>query len=257
MAPCSRRSFCELDHAHLKQVRIEDFNFTVGRHNLAASWVIASSNAPPDIVYFHGLGARATRKTILYLLKHFAEHGYSSLCFDFSGNGDSTGRFDEACLRLRVQEAEEALGLLGTVPIRALIGTSMGAHIAASLLPNARPHSLILYSPVAYPDEVADVCFGESFTNRADRFVQSGAQQSSAINALSAFTGNLLLIAGEEDTVAPRQVVNLYESRSLNARRRRTVWLSHCGHFVHPWLNEHQTEKALVLEAALGSVSDC
>jgi pimeloyl-ACP methyl ester carboxylesterase len=241
----------------ISNVTSEDFFFNVGEERLAASRILSSSGKPPSVVSFHGLGVTASRASIRYVLDHLAQLGQSSICFDFSGNGESSGRFDCASLRIRGAESLAAARLLADTEPRALIGTSMGAHLAALASPAIQPHALVLFCPAAYPENAAEERFDENFVRFNNRVITPEALRGSpALRALRSFTGNLLIVAAEEDQVIPRRVVDLYLENATAARSSRVLWLAGCDHFVHPWLARHPEQRAIALQAIQSTILD-
>ncbi|HEY6390776.1 MAG TPA: alpha/beta fold hydrolase [Bryobacteraceae bacterium] len=227
----------------------EECAVEVGAERLAATKIYAATGQPPSVISFHGAGSTATRARIRYVLDYFAEHGVSSACFDFSGHGESTGNMARANLRMREQEARAVAEFLNCQNLRAIIGTSMGAHIAAILAPALKPRSLILFCPAAYPQDAMDLPFDSAFTEMVR---QPGAYVNSpAFPALHAFPGDLLIIAGKQDAVIPREVVDLYIESAAMARSKKVIWLEECGHQIHPWLQQHAEERDAVLRDVL------
>jgi pimeloyl-ACP methyl ester carboxylesterase len=238
-----------------KDVTSEEFSFEAGSERLAATRIVSSSGKPPGVVSFHGLGVAATRARIRYLLDHLAEHGVSSICFDFSGNGESSGEFASASLRIRAAESLAAAKLLAETEPRAIVGTSMGAHLAALVSPAIRPSSLVLFCPAAYPEQAADEKFDANFVKFNNRVVAPEALRASpALQALRSFTGNLLVVAAREDRVIPAGVIDLYLESAALARTKRVIWLDGCDHFVHPWLQQHPAERAAIQQAVQDTI---
>lgn len=230
----------------------EEFTFSVNGNCLAATKIWSRPRTPVRVAAFHGFGRTANRARIRYLLDPIANDGISSLCFDFSGNGESSGVFEDTTLRMREAECEDALNLLDRRSPLAIIGTSMGAHLAVLASEAHDPKCLILFSPAAYSDIVRDCRFDSSFAERPDRFAGAkDATGSSFCRALSRFRGDLLVIAGTGDTVVPAETAALYSSAAPLARSNRTIHLEGCDHFVHPWLIQNDTQRARVMEAIL------
>jgi uncharacterized protein len=225
-----------------------DTFFDVGEHRLAATTVRAADGAAPDVVHLHGLGPTATRHIIRYLLDDLAAHGHSSVTFEFSGNGDSTGVMKEATLRRRKEESLAAAGLLDAERRPVIIGTSMGAHLASWNVPQVKPRALVLFCPAAYPADAADQPFGEGTRpgNHAD---------SPAFAGIGEFDGDLLIIGAREDQVVPADVIDGYLEHAVKARSRRVIWLD-CDHFIHRWLPDQEAAKSEVLDAIRTIVAD-
>ena len=219
-------------------MRTEECEIAAGGERLAATKVYAASNRPPSVISLHGLGVKTTRNRIRYLLDFLAGHGLSSVCFDFSGNGESTGTMERSCLRRQGGQEQPTL-----------IGTSMGADLAASLTPVLRPRNLILFSPAAYPEEAADLKFDEDF-------VRPGPYANSpAFKAMDGFTGNLLVVSGRQDVVVPKEVVDRYLESACRASLKRVIWFEDCDHWVHAWLERHDEQRAAVMQAVLAMLT--
>ena len=110
----------------------------------------------------HGAGP-AGRERISYLAEHLASTGSSLFCFDFAGHGESTGQLTESSLSRRSYQAAAALRVIDRRPT-VLIGTSMGGHVAASVLTATAPDFLVLFCPALYGDDSTDLPFDEQFT---------------------------------------------------------------------------------------------
>lgn len=227
----------------------EDFAFDADGQRLAATTTAGADGSEPDILALHGLGLTATRHRVRYLLDALAAHGHGSVTFDFSGNGDSTGVLTESTLRGRRIEALGAAEHLGKAVAPVLMGTSMGAHLAASLIPETRPRGLVLFCPAAYPASAADLRFDGSLVppgNYAD---------SPAYAGLREFDGDLLIVGAAQDQVVAPEVITGYLDNATRARSAEVLWLDGCDHFVHRWLPDQDDRRAEVLQAVLRLLS--
>ncbi|MFJ7073491.1 alpha/beta hydrolase [Streptomyces sp. NPDC098781] len=229
--------------------RSEDLFLDTAGQRLAMTRIHAPDGAAPDVVHLHGFGATASRHGVRYLLDDLAAHGNSSLTFEFSGNGDSTGVLEEATLRQRRQESLAVARLLDRDRRPVLIGTSMGGHLAAWTVPELRPRALALFCPAAYPDSEADVAFGQ------ERARPGPYTDSPAFAGLRDFDGDLLLIAGTHDQVVPASVIDAYLSHSVKARSRKVIRLD-CDHLIHRWLPDRAEPRREVLGALRALVTE-
>jgi pimeloyl-ACP methyl ester carboxylesterase len=246
-------------------VLFEEQVFPAAGQHLAATTLYPPDRRPPDILHLHGLGVAASRHVIRYLLDPLAAAGHAALTFDFSGNGESTGVYLQGSLRQRYQEALAVGGRLDADRSPVLIGTSMGAHLAAWAVPVLRPRALIFFCPAAYPAAATDVRFTGYLANTPGGSPQDAAlvrpgysADSPAFAGIAEFTGDLLVIAGRRDEVVPAEVVEGYLRHARRARSHELIWLADCGHLVHRWLPDRPRLKARVLHAmrrviALGS----
>ena len=230
-------------------MHVEDFLFNAHDQRLAATRVRPEQNGPVRVMTLHGLGATASRHTARYIIDHLAAHGQGSICFEFSGNGESTGVLEESCLKRRRNEAIEAAAQLdqGIRPV--LIGTSMGAHIASWITPVLRPTGLVLFCPAAYPNSAIESPFDDQLA-RPGRYVDSPAY-----GGLKEFDGDLLIVGAREDQVVPPGTLEGYLESALRARRRELIWLDRCDHFIHRWLPHQGRARDEVLAAILRVVA--
>ncbi|MCG3462481.1 alpha/beta fold hydrolase [Xenorhabdus bovienii] len=231
-------------------MQTEDLIFSAAGQTLAGTRVLPSAKASSTVLTLHGLGATATRHSIRYVLDPLALNGHGSLCFEFSGNGDSSGVLNEATLGQRRYEALSAARLLTESIPPVLIGTSMGGHLAASLVPELQPRALILFCPAAYPQFATELPFDENFT-RPGRYDDSPAYQR-----ITAFTGNLLIVAARNDQIVPAEVVEGYLDHAQLARNKEIIWLEGCDHFIHRWL-PYQNELNTQIQQAILSAVTC
>jgi len=233
-------------------VLTEDFTFAVDGERLAATRVLARPGALPTVVSFHGHGLASTRARIRYALDALAARGVSSLCFDFSGHGDSTGVIDQATLAKRLVEARAAAALLDPSTPPALVGASMGGAIAAWLTVELRPRAVVLVSPAAYSDEAMSIRFGDGFDSVAK--APGAGERSSVFAALDGLRGRYLVVAAGQDAVIPRAVLERYAAAAPHARARRVLWLDGCPHQVNRWLLDHDAARSRVVEEVFSAV---
>lgn len=221
----------------------EDFHFMADGQRLAATRIVAADAPEPTVLVLHGYGATATRHGVKYLLDPFAEHGYGSVTFEFSGNGDSTGVLAESSLSRRRDEALAAAQWLCPDVAPVVIGTSMGAHLAAWTAPRLAPRGLVLFCPAAYPDHVADLKFDGSLPRPGNY------PDSPAYAGLREFSGDLLIVGARNDQVVPAAVIDGYLASALAARSKEVIWLDDCDHFVHRWLPAQDSCRTAVIDA--------
>jgi pimeloyl-ACP methyl ester carboxylesterase len=93
----------------------------------------AQRSGRPGIVWLGGLKSEMTATKATALAAWAAEHDLSCLRFDYSGHGQSEGRFEDGTLSRWLEEARTAFTQLTNGP-QILVGSSMGGHIALLLL---------------------------------------------------------------------------------------------------------------------------
>jgi pimeloyl-ACP methyl ester carboxylesterase len=223
----------------------------VDGQRLVATVLEPASGARPQVLALHGLGTTSTRHRIRYLLDPIVEHGYGAITFDFSGNGDSTGELATTTLRRRSGETVALARHLDDTVAPVLLGTSMGAHLAAAAVPILRPRGLVLLCPAAYPRWAADAPFDGRSLPRPGPY-----DDSPAFAGLAEFTGRLLVVAVQDDEVVSRATVDRYVRAVPAARSVEVLRLPRGGHFVHRWLPDRTQEREAVVAAVLRLVTD-
>lgn len=209
------------------------------------------SHSAPRTLALHGGGA-SSRLGYQPLLDFLADHGHSSAAFDFAGQGESTGSMADSGLRDRAQQALAVVDFLQMPRPVSLIASSMGGHIACSLIEALAPPALVLYCPAAYEAAALEVPFGPAFQQviRAT----SDFAASPAFDALERFEGRLLLVLGAEDAVIPAQVEDQYIRRARKARSVEVLRLEGAGHHLHAWLMDRPAEFARVAQRVLATL---
>ncbi|MFJ5832967.1 alpha/beta hydrolase [Streptomyces sp. NPDC093089] len=220
----------------------EDLVFEGNGQKLTATRTAPADGSRPALLALHGLGETSSRHRIRYLLEELEPTGLGWLSFDFSGNGDSTGLLRESTLRGRLAETRAAAAHLDQDRAPVLIGTSMGAHLAATLVPQLRPRALVFFCPAAYPASAADSPFDGSSLARPGNYPDSPAYAG-----LAEFDGDLLIIGAAEDQVVARTVVEGYLDSAGRARSTEVLWLEGYDHFVHRRLPDEPADRERVV----------
>jgi pimeloyl-ACP methyl ester carboxylesterase len=85
------------------------------------------------VLFLGGFKSDMTGTKALYLQEECAARGQAFLRFDYSGHGQSKGRFEEGTIGGWTSQAQEMLGLLPKGGV-IVVGSSMGGWIALNLL---------------------------------------------------------------------------------------------------------------------------
>ena len=126
----------------------------------------------PFVVHLHGFAGSCSGYKSMYthLSRALAAQGIGSARFDFYGNGESDGEFEDMSFDGLHTDAQDIFAWAAEQPYvdsekMFLSGQSMGGYIAASCAPVIQPHGLILLCP-------AQGC--GSLRQRADGVTQTG-----------------------------------------------------------------------------------
>lgn len=110
-----------------------------------------SSGAGPGLVFLGGFKSDMTGTKAAWLHDWASGQNRAFLRFDYSGHGDSGGRFEDGCIGDWLQDAQDVIDALTEGP-QVLVGSSMGGWIAL-LLARAIPERVAgLVTIAAAPD---------------------------------------------------------------------------------------------------------
>lgn len=209
-------------------------SFAVGPETLVGETIVMHSNDVARILILHGAG-KATKERAQPLAKRIVtETGQGVFTFDFSGHGESSGQLNQSSLRKRVDEANAAWQFLSHDEPLTIFGLSMGGHIALEMLAHHNVKNLVLFYPGLYAREAFDVPFDERFSQTIRR--TDSWRDASVLENLKNFTGNLIIIWGENDAVVPRGVVDLLYETATNAQSKELFVVPAGEHLLLPQL---------------------
>lgn len=169
-----------------------------------------------DTLIMHGAG-QSSRARFTKLRQALFAREISSVAFDFIGHGDTGGDMSDSSLACRESQALAVIKQLDMAPKR-LIGSSMSGYTVIKLTEQLKVEQLVLLVPGIYTPAAHKVNFGPDFSNIIRR--KNSWYDTDAFGALKAFTGELVIVAAENDHVIPHRLVNqLYDAASQANRR--------------------------------------
>ncbi len=116
----------------------------------------ASRASRPGVVFLGGLCSDMTGTKATYLEAWARETGHGFLRFDYTGHGESSGRFEEGCVGDWADDAERAIRGLTEGP-QILVGSSLGGWIALLLARDDRVDAAGIVGIAAAPDFTARI----------------------------------------------------------------------------------------------------
>ncbi|MEI7613373.1 MAG: alpha/beta fold hydrolase [Betaproteobacteria bacterium] len=206
---------------------------------------------PLQTLLIHGAGA-SERGRFAPLRSTLHGCGIGTTAFDCVGHGETGGALHESSLCSRTRQAEAVINAPHSAVPRAVVGTSMGAYNAIKLLETQALEALILVVPGVYTPEAYDIPFGSGFSAviRQER----SWEQSDAWGILRKFTGRLLVIAAEHDTVIPREIPErLFQSAHQASWRKLCV----VPGAEHNRLFSLLAERPIEFEKTMDLILDC
>lgn len=206
--------------------------FKVGPDLLVGQIVSKDSRSKPQVLFLHGAG-QASKERAFPIAERLAEEGIDSFSFDFSGHGESGGTLSESSLKKRTAQAFAATHYLDAESPATIIGFSMGGHIALELLKRCdRIENLFLFYPGIYTQEAYGVPFDTRFTAIIRQ--ENSWQDATVVDPLEEFTGNLVIVIGENDHVIPKGVIDLIYARAKKAAHKEIIRIPHGEHILLP-----------------------
>lgn len=227
-------------------IHTRNFHVRTAEESLSSQIISNVPDSTPSILFVHGAG-KATKDRYQYLAEYLANNSQSSLLFDFSGHGASTSSISLSSLRKRVEEASAMLSLLDRNGPRSLIASSMGAYIALKLTENVKIDNLVLFCPAVYTPSAFALPFDERFSQEIRR--PDSWKDSDAFEYIRQFSGNLLIITGEEDKVIPAQLPAILFSQANKSAHKEILILPGAPHGLHYWLQDNLAARQRVFEA--------
>lgn len=162
----------------------------------------------------HGAGT-SVRGRFASLRNALQQRGIGSTAFDCIGHGETGGSLHESSLSSRTRQAQAVADASHGAPPRVVVGTSMGAYNAIKLLESRKIEALVLVVPGVYTLEAYDVPFGAEFSSIIRK--ERSWENTDAWGILEKFTGKLLVIAAEHDTVIPPEIPERLVQAAHNA----------------------------------------
>lgn len=165
-------------------------------------------------IVLHGAG-KSSRRRFSRMRTNLNARGIPSASFDFVGHGETGGEILSTSLHARTKQAAMVIRHACVEPLT-LIAASMSAYTAIKLTEKFLVKNLVLMVPAVYTPKAYDIPFGSEFS--AAIRVPNSWQDSDAFSILAGFTGNLLIIAAEDDNVIPIEVIEKIHESAKHAR---------------------------------------
>ncbi|MBS1229908.1 MAG: alpha/beta hydrolase family protein [Proteobacteria bacterium] len=151
----------------------------------------------------HGAG-QSERGRFAPLRSALLRRGIASTAFDCVGHGQTGGLLCASSLASRTRQAAAVADARHGASPLAVVGTSMGAYNAIKLLEARQVESLVLVVPGVYTPAAYELPFDAGFS--AVIRAQRSWEATDAWDIVGRFTGRLLVIAAQNDTVIPPEI---------------------------------------------------
>jgi len=197
-------------------IRVED------EHILGT--LITPGTLLPGVLFVHGWGG--DQQQYVSRARELAGLGCACVTFDMRGHAQTQAQFESVSREDSMRDVLAAYDFLAAQhnvdsDSIAVVGSSYGGYLAA-LLTALRPVKwLALRVPALYKDSQWELpklkLRGEQDLEKY-RLQPVSPEESKALRACRAFTGDVLLVESEHDAVIPHQVVVNYREACISAR---------------------------------------
>ena len=209
---------------------------------------VLAGKEPSRLLVLHGAG-QSNRERFRQIREHLLTHGIGSVAFDCIGHGETGGNLKQSSLQSRTAQACAVIEALSLPQPFSVLAGSMGGYTAVTLLRRYVIANLILVVPAMYAAEAYAVPFNAGFTEIIRR--PKSWESSDAWELLARFTGRLLIVAGERDTVIPPDVIQGIYEAAKNAKERTLFVAPGASHMVLTDLRAHAPDQ---LDRVLGLI---
>jgi uncharacterized protein len=185
--------------------------------------LVAPTMFVPGVLFVHGWGG--SQQQYLARANAVAALGYVCLTFDLRGHVETKARYETVSREDNLRDVAAAYQLLARHPSVdpsriAIVGSSYGGYLGATLSASVPVKWLVLRAPALYKD--ADWLLAKmQLRQRQDlpvyRQEAIPAQESRALRACAEFTGDVLLVESKLDVIVPHQVITNYRNAFTRA----------------------------------------
>lgn len=196
---------------------VQEFEFDLdGRRLHGSHW--QPEDARAAVLVLHG-GGCSTSSGLALLREVLYEHGVASTSFDFIGHGRSEGTLIGSSLAERSAAVDAVIAARNLQPAdMAVIGFSMGGHIAAMAAQRHGFGGLGLVIAAAYSASAGTLRFGPDFAHAIRQPLSW--RDSEAFAAVAEFRGHLQIVSAGADAVVPAEIQQRYFDAAQQAASR-------------------------------------
>ncbi len=202
-----------------------------------------------NTIVLHGAG-KSSRARFTKIRGRLNAYGIPSVSFDFIGHGETGGDILDTSLHGRTRQAAVVIRHTCIEPLT-LIAASMSAYTAVKLTEIFSVNNLVLLVPAAYTPKAYHLTFGAEFSETIR--VPNSWEDSDAFSILENFKGNLLIIAAENDTVIPAEVVKRIRQSAKQAKTNLLHIVPNSEHTsLFPKSQDFQMALDMIIEVCRG-----
>jgi len=112
-----------------------------------------------------------------------------------------------------------------------MVGSSVGAILAAMASEQRPVRSLVFRAPAAYTPEMMQLSMAGTMTNEGRQFHEiKKLEDTPAGQAIKMFRGNLFVVASEKDVIIPPAITSGYLDIAKNSNKRELLTIERATH---------------------------
>lgn len=169
----------------------------------------------PALIFIHGWMSDQTGN--IKRVAEISKLGFICLTLDLRGHGQSAGNLDQYSRKNHLEDIKAAYKHLADLQEVnkekiGIIGSSYGGYLSAVATNFLKFKWLILRVPALYFDDNFDTPSAQLIKQDKNAFITSGLtpKNSLALKGVANFSGEILIIESEKDTVIPHAVIRNY-----------------------------------------------
>lgn len=180
----------------------------IAYHTIPRKQATAPNDQKPGILFFGGFMSDMTGTKATHLEQHCVRRGLAYTRFDYSGHGQSSGKFSDGTIGQWTQDALAVLDGVATGP-QILVGSSMGGWISL-LAALARPDRVTgLVGVAAAPDFTEDLMWAQFSESQKRTIEEQGALLEPTEYGDDPYTITRALIEDGREHLLLRDTINL------------------------------------------------
>lgn len=215
---------------------MQEVSFLSDNLNIHAILVMPDNTTEliPGVIIFHGMTSSETG--YIPLATKLTKHGVAVLAVTMRGHGKSDGDFHKSTVAEAISDALAAYDFIITQPgIDAkrigMIGSSVGAILAGFATEQRPVRSVIFRAPAAYTKDMMQLSMAETMVNEGKQFHEIiDLASTPAGNAISKFTGSILVVASEDDVIIPLNISKSYVDIASHADKKELFIIDGATH---------------------------
>jgi uncharacterized protein len=206
------------------------------------------------ILFIHGWTSFKERS--YQYAKGLAKLGYISFMFDMRGHGESEGDINTATIKEFLDDVLAAYDYLIKVEgvdaeNISVMSNSFGCYLAALLSAKRNVKKLVIRAPADYANEDFDKPKMQTSGSDNPALIEwrekpKNSSETFALEAISHFDGEILIIESGKDDTIPHQTIQNYRNAVKNKNKLTHIVIENAPHSIKEGPFRDQVEKILV-----------